>query len=59
MRASTTITNGGATMLKVGEKAPDFELQAYHQETFKQIKLADYAGKWVILYFYPADFTFV
>lgn len=46
-------------MLTVGEKAPDFELQAYHQGTFKQIKLADYASKWVILYFYPADFTFV
>ena len=46
-------------MIKVGEQAPDFELQAYHQGTFKQIKLADYAGKWVILYFYPADFTFV
>jgi len=46
-------------MLKVGEKAPDFELQAFYQNTFKQIKLADYAGKWLILYFYPADFTFV
>ena len=46
-------------MLRVGEKAPDFELQAFHQNTFKQIKLADYVGKWIILYFYPADFTFV
>ena len=34
-------------MLKVGEKAPEFELQAFHQNTFKQIKLADYAGKWL------------
>lgn len=46
-------------MVKVGEKAPDIELQAYHQGTFKQIKLSDYRGKWVVLYFYPADFTFV
>jgi peroxiredoxin (alkyl hydroperoxide reductase subunit C) len=46
-------------MLKVGETAPDFELQAFHQNTFKQINLTYYAGKWLILYFYPADFTFV
>ena len=46
-------------MLKVGDKAPDFRLQAFHKGTFKQIKQADYAGKWLILYFYPADFTFV
>ncbi len=46
-------------MLKVGEKAPDFQLQAFHKGTFSQIKLSDYTGKWVVLYFYPADFTFV
>lgn len=26
---------------------------------FKDIKLADYEGKWVVLFFYPMDFTFV
>ena len=46
-------------MLKIGEKAPDLQLQALHDGTFKQIKLADYLGKWLVLYFYPADFTFV
>ena len=37
--------------------APD--TVAYADGDFKPIKLADYRGKWVILFFYPADFTFV
>lgn len=47
------------TVAKVGEKAPDFEAPAYHNGEFGQIKLSDYLGKWVILCFYPGDFTFV
>ncbi|MBW1824465.1 MAG: redoxin domain-containing protein [Deltaproteobacteria bacterium] len=46
-------------MIKAGKKAPDFQLQAFHKGEFKQIKLSDYSGKWVVLYFYPGDFTFV
>lgn len=47
-------------MIHVGEKAPDFVAPAYHQGKFvDQIKLSDYAGKWVLLCFYPGDFTFV
>ena len=47
-------------MIHVGEKAPDFIAPAYHQGKFvDQIKLSDYAGKWVLLCFYPGDFTFV
>ncbi|NCN07911.1 redoxin domain-containing protein [Candidatus Falkowbacteria bacterium] len=38
---------------------PDLELEIYHQEKIKKIKLSDYRGKWLILFFYPADFTFV
>jgi len=45
--------------VKVGEPIPDFELKAYHNEEVKDIKLSDYKGKWLILFFYPADFTFV
>jgi hypothetical protein len=45
--------------VRVGEQAPDFELSAYHEGGFKNIKLSDYLGKWVILCFYPGDFTFV
>lgn len=41
-------------MLAVGEKAPDFELM---DQTGKKHRLGDYAGKWVVLYFYPKDDT--
>ena len=46
-------------MVKVGGKAPDFEAPAYHKGKFITVKLSDYAGKWVVLCFYPGDFTFV
>lgn len=47
------------SIAKVEGKAPDFTAPAFHEETFKQIKLSDYLGKWVLLCFYPGDFTFV
>jgi peroxiredoxin (alkyl hydroperoxide reductase subunit C) len=47
------------TMVKVGKKAPDFISPAFHKGEFKNIKLSDYLGKWVVLCFYPGDFTFV
>ena len=44
----------------VGQKAPAFELDAVTPEgMFKKVKLDDYNGKWLVLYFYPLDFTFV
>ena len=46
-------------MLKVGKQASDFQMRAYYRGAFKEIKLSDYAGKWLVLYFYPGDFTFV
>jgi peroxiredoxin (alkyl hydroperoxide reductase subunit C) len=46
-------------MIKVGQKAPDFSVPAYHQGKFVEVKLSEYFGKWVILCFYPGDFTFV
>ena len=45
--------------VKVGDKAPDFEVPAYQNGEFGQVKLSDYMGKWVVLCFYPGDFTFV
>ncbi len=48
-----------AMHITVGQKAPDFEASAYHEGGFKNIKLSDFAGKWVFLCFYPGDFTFV
>jgi peroxiredoxin (alkyl hydroperoxide reductase subunit C) len=44
---------------RVGQKAPDFEAPAYYQGGFKSVKLSDYLGKWVLVCFYPGDFTFV
>jgi peroxiredoxin (alkyl hydroperoxide reductase subunit C) len=44
---------------RVGKEAPDFEATAYHDGGFKNVKLSDYRGKWVLLCFYPGDFTFV
>jgi hypothetical protein len=48
------------TIARAGKEAPDFEATAYIQgKGFKNIKLSDYRGKWVVLCFYPGDFTFV
>ncbi len=44
---------------RVGQKAPDFTAPAYHRGSFTSVKLSDFAGKWVLLCFYPGDFTFV
>ncbi len=44
---------------KVGQPAPDFEAGAYVEGGFQNVKLSDYKGKWVVLCFYPGDFTFV
>jgi hypothetical protein len=44
---------------RVGQKAPDFQAPAYHKGKFINVKLSDYAGKWVLICFYPGDFTFV
>jgi len=41
-------------MPQIGEKAPDFELL---NDEGKPVKLADYLGRKVVLYFYPRDFT--
>jgi peroxiredoxin (alkyl hydroperoxide reductase subunit C) len=46
-------------MAQVGKPAPDFEASAHIDGGFKNIKLSDYKGKWVVLCFYPGDFTFV
>jgi hypothetical protein len=46
-------------MIKVGQKAPDFTAPAYHKGKFISVRLSNYLGKWVVLCFYPGDFTFV
>jgi peroxiredoxin (alkyl hydroperoxide reductase subunit C) len=47
------------SLVKVGEPVPDFEFEVYQNDEIKAMSLASLRGKWVILVFYPADFTFV
>jgi peroxiredoxin (alkyl hydroperoxide reductase subunit C) len=47
------------TTARVGQAAPDFEAPAYYRGAFTNIKLSALLGKWVLLCFYPGDFTFV
>ncbi len=46
-------------LARVGKPAPDFESTAFVNGGFKNIKLSDYKGKWIVICFYPGDFTFV
>ncbi len=44
---------------RVGGKAPDFTAPAYHRGAFTSVQLSKAFGKWILLCFYPGDFTFV
>jgi peroxiredoxin (alkyl hydroperoxide reductase subunit C) len=46
-------------VILIGKKAPGFAAPAYHNGKFVNVKLSEYLGKWVLLCFYPGDFTFV
>ena len=46
-------------MVQVGRPAPLFNLEAYFNGKFERIALDKLRGKWVVLFFYPADFTFI
>lgn len=46
-------------MITVGDRAPEFVLGGYIKDDFKTFKLQTYKSKWVVLFFYPLDFTFV
>ncbi len=48
-----------SAMIRVGRKAPDFVAPGYHQGKFIEFRLSECLGKWVVLCFYPGDFTFV
>jgi len=47
------------SMIKVGQKAPDFTAPGYQKGKFVNVTLSEHLGKWVLLCFYPGDFTFV
>ncbi len=46
-------------MIKIDQKISDFKVEAFQNGEIKRIKLSDYKGKWLVLIFYPADFTFI
>ncbi|MCE5314947.1 MAG: peroxiredoxin [Armatimonadota bacterium] len=46
-------------MIQVGQSAPDFTLDAMVGGKYEKVMLSDYRGKWVVLFFWPLDFTFV
>ncbi|HEY0948142.1 MAG TPA: redoxin domain-containing protein [Candidatus Paceibacterota bacterium] len=47
------------TSVRVGETIPDYEFEAYYKGDMRPMKLSDFRGKWLVMMFYPADFTFV
>jgi peroxiredoxin (alkyl hydroperoxide reductase subunit C) len=47
------------SLIKVGHAVPDFEFEVFHKDEIRKVRLFDYKNKWVIVFFYPADFTFV
>ena len=53
------MNNPAEGCLRVGQPAPDFTATAVVDQEFKTIKLSDYRGQYVVLFFYPLDFTFV
>jgi peroxiredoxin (alkyl hydroperoxide reductase subunit C) len=55
----TVVKEVSMVQARVGKPAPDFELSAYFDGGFKNVKLSDYKGKWIVICFYPGDFTFV
>ena len=67
--AESAVPTGGAAqsqkevskmLARVGKEAPDFEANAFVAgKGFHPVKLSDYKGKWIVLCFYPGDFTFV
>jgi hypothetical protein len=48
-----------AMTARVGQKAPDFNAPAYFKGSFTNVQLSTHFGKWILLCFYPGDFTFV
>lgn len=45
--------------LEMNKTAPQFEADVFHNDQIRKVKLSDYKGRWVVLFFYPADFTFI
>ena len=46
-------------MVSINKLAPEFTVKAFYKNDVHTLSLKDYRGKWVVLFFYPGDFTFV
>jgi hypothetical protein len=57
--AAEPVGKEAAMTARVGGKAPDFSAPAYFRGSFTNVQLSSYLGKWILLCFYPGDFTFV
>lgn len=57
--SNTVLKEEKQKMIKVGNPAPEFTAPAFYDGEFTRVSLEDYKGKWVLLCFYPGDFTFV
>lgn len=56
----TVLTEVKTMLARVGQGAPDFEANAFiASKGFIPVKLSNFKGKWIVLCFYPGDFTFV
>jgi alkyl hydroperoxide reductase subunit AhpC len=47
------------SLVRLGDKAPNFAVKGVHQNRVSEYSLSRYKGKWLVLFFYPADFTFI
>jgi peroxiredoxin (alkyl hydroperoxide reductase subunit C) len=48
-----------ASSIAIGQTVPDLEFEYFQDESFRKMKFSDLRGKWTVVVFYPADFTFV
>lgn len=46
-------------MLRIGTKAPGFTLPGVHRDRVREFRLKDFENHWLVLFFYPADFSFI
>lgn len=58
-QAAPPVAQGAVSVARVGKRAPEFTAMAYVDGGFRRVSLSDYKGDWVMLCFYPGDFTFV
>lgn len=57
---AAVLTEVKQILARMGNEAPDFEANAFIAgKGFLPVKLSDYKGKWIVICFYPGDFTFV